>query len=409
MAQHFAPEEVSGAVLATELASDLVSRGHRVCFVTCVPSYPQGVVFAGYRNSLYSSEIIQDVRVIRTWSYISPEKTFWHRILNYGTFSLGAFFGGLAAGRQDVILSYSPPLTLGMAAWLLGLVWGVPWVLRVEDLFPKAAVDTGVITNRFAIRVLYALERFLYRRAQHVSLISESFRRHVLDQGFDPNKLSVFPVWADPNAIRPSARENDFRDKHQLDGKFVVMYSGNFGLTSALEDVVKAAQLLRDENRIVFVLVGEGLKKTDLMELVKKEQLANVFFLPYQPRHEYSEMLAAADVSLVTINRTHSQTSLPSKIFNLMASQRPVLAIAPQDSDIARLVMDAHCGRVMEPDQPELVAQSLVEIMNDADERERMGKNARAALLAQFSRRCGVDRYEEVLQNVVDQFRKRSG
>src|SRR5512145_3149033 len=129
LAQHYAPEEVSGAALATHLAEDLVQRGHQVTFVTCAPNYPAGQVFRGYKNALSTSEIRNGVRIIRVWSYISPSKAFWPRIFNYGSFSLMAFWGGLRAGRADALLSYSPPLPLGLAAWLLGRLRGIPWVL----------------------------------------------------------------------------------------------------------------------------------------------------------------------------------------------------------------------------------------------------------------------------------------
>ncbi|MBK7917807.1 MAG: hypothetical protein IPJ94_16395 [Chloroflexi bacterium] len=148
----FRPEEVSGAILATELAVDLVARGHIVSFVTCAPNHPQGKIFPGYTNSLLAREIWQGVQLVRTWSYISPPTGFWRRIFNYGTFSTTAFYGGLVAGRPDVIFSYSPPLPLGVAAWALSRLWRVPWVLRVEDLYPDAAVAAGVLQNQRAIR-----------------------------------------------------------------------------------------------------------------------------------------------------------------------------------------------------------------------------------------------------------------
>src|SRR5690349_12751692 len=138
MAQCYAPESVSAAVLITELATDLVRRGHRVTIVTGAPNYPQGRVFEGYRNRLYSSEMLDGVRVIRTWSYISPAKKTLPRLLHYGTYSATAFYGGLLAGKPDVLVSFSPPLPLGLSAWLLRRLWRIPWVLQIEDLYPDA-------------------------------------------------------------------------------------------------------------------------------------------------------------------------------------------------------------------------------------------------------------------------------
>jgi glycosyltransferase involved in cell wall biosynthesis len=405
MAQHYAPESVSGAVLATELATDLKSRGHEVTFVTCTPNYPEGKPFPGYRNSIYQREWIDGVEVIRTWSYITTNKGTWSRLFNYGTFSVGAFFGGLSARKPDVILSASPPLPLGISAWLLSALWRVPWVLRVEDLFPETAVVAGVIRGKLSQKLLYALETFLYRRAEHISLISESFRKYVLDKGIAADKLSVFPVWADPDQVQPLPRENAFRQRFGLGDKFVVMYSGNLGFTSCIEDVIQAADLLQGDEQVIFVLIGEGVKKESLKRTATEMGLANICFLPYQPRDAFAEMLAASDLGVVTLNREHARTSLPSKIFNIMASERPVLAIAPEESDISRLVREAECGIAIEPGNAPEIAQAITRLKDDVGELKRLGKNGRAKLVSDYSRQRCVGLYEQIMQYTVHRFR----
>ena len=177
------PEEVSGAILITELATDLVRRGHKVTMVTCAPHYPYGQVYQGYRNRLHQIEWLDGVRVVRTWTYISPHKTFWRRILNYGTFCATAFYGGFFAGKPDVLVSCCPPLPLGLSAWLLSRIWRVPWVLKVEDIYPEAAVAAGVLTDHRVIRFFSAMSRFINRKATHISVISENFRENLLEKG----------------------------------------------------------------------------------------------------------------------------------------------------------------------------------------------------------------------------------
>ena len=203
MAQCYAPEDVSAAILITELAVDLARRGHCVSVITGAPNYPQGRVFKGYRNGLYKVETLDDVRIIRTWSYISPSKKSWARLLHYGTYSATAFYGGLFAGRPDVIVSYSPPLPLGLSAWLLSRAWHTPWVLQLEDLYPDAAIAAGVMTNKRVINFFLGMERFLYGHSQFISVISKSFRRTLLSKGVPASKIEVIPVWADPDAVRP--------------------------------------------------------------------------------------------------------------------------------------------------------------------------------------------------------------
>ena len=401
LAQHFAPESVSGAVLATELAVDLAQRGNDISFVTCAPSYPTNVVFAGYKNRILAKEIISGVQVVRTWSYISPRSDFWRRLLNYGTFSATAFYGGLAAGKPDIIFSYSPPLPLGVSAYLLSRWWRVPWILRVEDLYPDAAVAAGVLRNPTAIRLFRALERFLYGGATHISLISEGFRRYLLEKEVSPEKLSVTPVWTDPSNVRPLVKENAFRHEHKLDNLFVVMYAGALGHTSALEDVLVTAGLLQDETGICFVIVGEGVKKAQLQAYAHAHKLRNVRFLPFQPRDRFAEMLAAADVSLVTLNRRSSSFSLPNKIFNIMASGRPILAVTPEESEVADLVRETACGVIVAPEQHEQLRIAIIELTRSSERLAVMGRNGRQALASRFDRATCVAQFAEIIGRVA--------
>ena len=402
MAQCYAPENVSAAVLITELATDLVRRGHQVSFVTGAPSYPYGRVFPGYRNRLYQVEWLDDVKVVRTWSYISPLKSFWPRILHYGTFSATAFYGGLLAGKPDILVSYSPPLPLGLSAWLLSRLWHVPWVLQVEDLYPDAAVAAGALRNRRVIAFFAAMEHFLYQRATHISLIAESFRQNLLGKGVPSDRITVIPVWADPDVVRPLPKENGFRDQHGLAGKFVVMYAGNLGLTSSLEDVMVAAELLKESPDIRFVMVGEGVKKAALEEMSRCKGLQNVLFLAYQPREVFPEMLAAADLSLVTLNHASSLSSLPSKTFNIMASARPILAVTPPDSEIAQIVREGRCGINTPSGQPQLLAETILSLRDQAGQLLDMGQNGRSLLETRFSRAHCVDMYEQLLLHQME-------
>jgi colanic acid biosynthesis glycosyl transferase WcaI len=402
MAQCYAPEEVSAAILITELAVDLAKRGHQVSVVTGAPNYPHGRVFEGYRNRLLQMETLAGVRVTRTWSYISPSKKFWSRLFHYGTYSATAFYGGLAAGRPDVLVSYSPPLPLGLSAWLLSRFWRIPWVLQIEDLYPDAAIAAGVMKNKKVIDFFLWMERFLYQKAQHISVISESFRQTLFAKRVPPRKLDVIPVWADPDEVRPLPKQNSFRKQHHLTDKHVVMYAGNVGLTSCLEDVLQAAELLRERSNIQFVIVGEGIKKDALVDEARNKQLANVTFLPYQPREVFVEMLAAADLSLVTLNDGAALSSLPSKIFNVMASARPILAVAPPESEIAHIVREAGCGWIIPPGSPVELAAKIVQSLEQEPALLELGQKGRIHLEKYYSRKSCVDAYEKMLIALCD-------
>lgn len=194
MGQHYWPEDVSGAVLTTQLAESLVARGHRVTFATAYPSYPKGIVFEEYHNKLFSRETHNNVNIIRAWSYTVPKENIKGRFINYATFSATSLMSGLIAIRPDIIISYSPPMPLGLTALLVSKFWQIPWVLRVEDLFPEYAIKAGVIRNRTVISILEWFEKLFYRHAAHISVITEGFHLKLSERGVPPNKVSVFPV-----------------------------------------------------------------------------------------------------------------------------------------------------------------------------------------------------------------------
>jgi colanic acid biosynthesis glycosyl transferase WcaI len=405
MAQCYAPENVSAAVLITELAVDLVKHGHQVSVITGAPNYPDGRVYEGYRNQLYQVEMLDGVRIIRTWSYISPSKKFWPRLFHYGTYSVSSFYGGLMAGCPDVLVSFSPPLPLGLSAWLLSRIWRRPWLLQIEDLYPDAAVAAGVLKNKIVINFFLKMEQFLYVHSQRISVISESFRRVLLAKGVPCPNIEVIPVWANPDQVRPMPKDNSFRHKHGLDGKFVVIYAGNIGLTSCLEDVLAAAEILRNRNDIQIVLVGEGVKKESLEAESRAKNLNNVLFLPYQPREVFAEMLAAADMGLVTLNPGACLSSLPSKTFNVMASGRPILAVTPPEGEVARLIRVAGCGWNVPPTSPRKLAGVIVELKGQSSLLDQMGKNGRSYLERYYARSRCVDIYEMMLTTLYNKTR----
>lgn len=403
MAQCYAPEDVSAAVLITDLATDLARSGHLVTVVTGAPNYPHGRVFEGYRNPIYAMETLDGVRVIRTWSYISPSKKYWPRLFHYGTYSVTSFYGGLFAGRPDVIVSYSPPLPLGLSAWFLSRIFRVPWVLQLEDLYPDAAIAAGVMTNPKVIKFFLGMENFLYRNSQHISVISKKFRQTLLTKGIPNSKIEIIPIWADPDEVLPMQKKNSFRRLHGLEDKFVVMYAGNIGLTSCLEDVLHAAEILRGQQDIQFVIVGEGVRKEALMEEMQTKQLTNMLFLPFQPREDFPEMLAAADISLVTLNAGAALSSMPSKIFNIMASARPILAVTPPGSEIKQIVDEAGCGWNVPPGSPGRLAETILQLINQEATLVQKGKNGRACLEKNYSRNHCVEKYERMLKILCNQ------
>jgi len=281
-------------------------------------------------------------------------------------------------------------------------VKNIPWILRVEDLYPDAAIAAGVLHNKSAIRFFHWLERLLYLKATHISLISEEFRKNLIEKGIEPNKLSVTPVWADPAEIYPGEKQNEFASQNYLTGKFIVLYAGNLGQTSALDEVICAAEQLQGIPQIQFLFVGEGIRKADLEQQVREKGLSNVQFLPFQKREVVPDMLASADLCMVTLNSASSTYSLPSKIFSYMASGRPILSISPDHSEIARMVENDDCGiNVKNGDTLHLV-EALQFFYKNPEIAICKGNNGRKALENKYSRQVCVGQFHKVITRYAD-------
>jgi len=400
--QYFKPESIGAPIWIHQLAVDLVGMGHRVTVLTGFPNYPERIIFKGYQGKVFLRERLDGLGVIRTYLYASPNDALWSRALNFGSFCVSAALGGLVAPQPDVIYCIMPPLPLGLSAEFLGLVKRAPVVVNVQDIYPDAAIALGFLRDRLAIRFFQWMERFIYQHAAAIVVISDGFKENLLGKGVPAQKIHVVPNWADPDFIQPSPKDNPFRRRLNMGERFILIYSGNLSHNSNVEPVIEAAELLQNEP-FAFVIVGDGVHKADLEHRVQKKQLNNIRFLPFQALEDYPQVLTAADMNLVTLNTQAALASVPSKVFKMMASGRPVLAITTDGNDIQRLVTQVGCGLCVPPNDPVGLAGALRYAAAHRDKLERMGANARRYLEEHFSRQKCVAQIEEILARVAKQ------
>ncbi len=399
-AQYFWPESVGAGVWLHQLATDLVSKGHRVTMLTAFPNYPEGRVFDGYRGRLFMREEVDGVEVIRIYIHATPSKSFWPLAFSFGSFCASAMVGAILASRPDVIYCVLPPLPLGLTTELAGMFRGAPVVINIQDIYPDIAASLGYLKNGTAIRFFQRMERLIYDRAAAIVVITESFQQNLIGKGVPPEKVRVIPNWVDSSRIQPGSKWNQFRQSLEADGKFLIVYSGGMGHNTRLETLVEAAHLLASEP-CQFILVGDGAHRQKLEEQACRLRLKNLRFLPFQPAEVYPQVLAASDVQLVSLNESASQMSLPSKILKIMASGRPILVLARPDSDAARLVARAQCGAVVNPADPMELATTLRQLAQKPEELIQMGQNARRFAIENFDQRKCIDQIESVLQRIV--------
>jgi colanic acid biosynthesis glycosyl transferase WcaI len=396
VAQYYWPETIGAGTWIRELAVDLRNKGHDVTVLTAFPNYPHGRVFPGYRNSLFFREEVDGIAVIRTYTFPAAGKSFWPRAAGFGSFCMSSLWGGLLSPRPDVIYAILPPLPLGWTAELVGLLRFVPVVINIQDIYPDIAVSLGYLRNGIAIRAFQQMERSIYRHASAVVVLAEAFRANLIRKGVSPGKIHTIPNWVDMQAIQPAPKSNSIRSSLVADGDLLVVYSGGMGINTCLDGVVEAARILADESH-QFVMFGEGGHKASLEAKARGYGLRNLRFLPFVRTEEYPQTLAASDLQIVVLNDAATNASLPSKVLKIMASGRPVLAVAQPDSELSKLVKRAACGVTVSPNDAEGIARAVRELARAPERLSAMGHRARRYAVAHFDRGHCVAELESIL------------
>lgn len=356
------PPETGSARRVGELVESLASQGHKVSVITGFPSYPKGIVYEGYHKALMQKSHWSDtVNLFRVYLYTSPKRRqFIHRLLHYLTFTLTSILGGLCAPRPDVVYVISPPYFLGLSGWLVARLRGARLAFDVQDFWPEAPIALGYVKNRWLISVLLSMEKFVYDRSDVIFALSATMREKIIARGALPQKVEHVYNWVDMAKFAPVSGDQRRAD-NGLDGKFVVLFAGNLGQAQGLDAVVDAAALIRDYDDIVFVILGEGMERSRLMQRVRDMNLANIRFLDAVPEDQVPSYLGMADALLATLGRArHREAAIPSKIQVYMASAKPLLVAA--EGAAAQVVQDAGCGLVVAPDDPKSLAAAVMHL-----------------------------------------------
>lgn len=400
---YYEPDQCQGnGPLVRALCDDWAAAGHEVSVVTSFPHYNCDAVWPEYQGKLWQRDRVGLVNVLRSYIYVSARKSGLARMLNYLSFNVSSTFAGLSVSKPDVIFVLSPPLTIGLTAYLVGKLKGVPYCYNVQDIWPEAAVRLGMLQGERTIRFWERVERFIYQRARRIFAISEEFSENLQGKGVPAAKIEVIPNFVDTDFIRPLPRQNAFGARHGLNDKFVVLYAGNVGLSQGLEVVLDAAALLRDQPDVLFQIVGAGSSKADLMAEAERRQLSNVQFLPLQAEADVPELYAACDVALIPLRRGLAQNSVPCKTYSIMSSARPYIASVDEGSNVWKLTERADCGVCIPPENARALAQAVLELKADRKRRQLMGVNGRAFVEWQFARDVITQRYRQALEELVE-------
>jgi putative colanic acid biosynthesis glycosyltransferase WcaI len=405
----FHPDMSATGQLLTELAEGLVQQhGCRVSVIAGPPLVPAG----GDRGDSprwwhvskwrpVSHERYRGVEIIRARGTRFSKRRFAGRFSNYVSYCLCACYAGLKLDRPDVVVALTDPPIIGLAAYLAARRYGAPLVMSYQDIFPEVARLLEDFQSEAVNRILQRVNCFLVRKADRAVTLGETMRQRLIEgKGADPGKVDVIPNWADCREISPGPKRNEFSLAHGLSDRFVVMHSGNIGLSQGLEVVVRAAVHLKEFPEIEFVVVGDGIKKRALEELARRNGLENVRFLPYQPKEKLTESFACADVFIISLKRGLAGYIVPSKVYGILAAGRPFVSAVEEASEIETIRRKHDCGLAARPDDARDLAEKILLLYQDRGFCRHLGANARRAAL-EFDRPLMIAAYHKLFRDVL--------
>lgn len=381
------------------IVNHLGALGHELHVVTALPWYREHAVEEGWGGKLTRTEQ-------RTWGEITRVHPFPTDKTNIAA-RAAAFAGFTAIGLgtavtdrfdADIVFAMSPPLSLGVAGWLAAKRRGVPFVFNIQDVFPDVAIETGTISNPRVIRAAKSLEKSVYDRADVVTVLSEEMQRNVENK--TDSATRIIPNFVDLSMFEPQPHENSYREEYGLEGKRVVMYCGNVGFSQSIELLADAAREMTDLEDVVFVVNGGGSAIGDVRD--RAEGLENFRMIPYQPVERVPEVLAAADIHVIPLRKGLAWSSVPSKLYKILAVERPVVASVDAGTEVARVVVEAGAGRSVPPDESKPLVEALRELLASEDIRRDMGISGRSWVERWVTPQRAAEDYASVFADLLN-------
>ncbi len=347
LTDNFPPEVNAPATRTYEHCFEWVKEGVDVTVITCAPNFPQGRVYDGYKNKLYQTEVIDGIKVIRVWSFISPNKGFMKRIVDYLSYAFMAFFAGLFV-RTDIIVATSPQFFTAICGYFLALFKRKPWIMEVRDLWPESIRAVNAMKKESkSLDWMEKVELFLYRKARRVVVVTDSFKENIADRGINPDKIHVVKNGVHTNKFPPIPKDKDILKSLNLNGEFIVGYLGTHGMAHKLDFILESVS--KANENIHFLFIGDGAEKNKLIALKDELGLTNVTMLPFVSKNEVKRYISITDVALVPLKKSDTfKTVIPSKIFENASMKKPILLGVEGESK--QIVEHYNAGLCFEPE-----------------------------------------------------------
>ena len=346
LTDNFPPEMNAPATRTWEHCKEWVNLGVDVTVITCAPNFPEGKIFKGYKNKFIQTELIDGFKVVRVWSYISANNGFLKRIIDYNSYAIMSFIVGLWY-KCDVIIATSPQFFTTISGYALSVFKRKPWVFELRDLWPESIRAVGAMENKKILDFFEKFELFLYKKANLIVPVTDSFKQNLIDRGISESKINVIKNGVDLSVYKPLAKDSHLLEKLQLKDKFIVSYIGTHGMAHGLSFILDA---IKDLNKdIQFLFIGGGANKSKLLNQAKSLKLKNCTFIDFVPKSEISKYISITDIALVNLKKSETFKSvIPSKIFENAAMRKPILLGVEGES--ALIINSYKAGECFKPD-----------------------------------------------------------
>jgi glycosyltransferase involved in cell wall biosynthesis len=401
VSNYFPPEVNAPATRLDEHARQWVRDGHDVEVLTSVPNFPEGQVYDGYENR-FTRETRHGIDVRRVPMYVSANEGIARRTLSYLSFMLSAIWYARQSPTPDVVVATSPQFFAAVAGWWIARQHGVPFVLEIRDLWPESIVAVGAMERNAMIRLLERVERFLYREADRIVVVTDAFKRSIAAKGIPGEKITVLKNGVDLDRWDEPLDQDKLdrmRREHDLSGKFVASYIGTIGMAHRA-DVLLEAALQCDEPDVVFLVVGAGAQRQALEERYDNVRAPNFRLLDKVPKDDVPYLLALSDVSVVHLRDSDLfKTVIPSKIFEAMATRTPI--VLGVRGETRAIIDEAEAGVFVPPEDAEALADAVVRLKRNPDRHTELAQNAYEYVHAHFDRTDLAREYAALLSDVA--------
>lgn len=400
LSQYFYPEMISTGHILTELIVELSKQGVKTSVICAQPTY--------YSNDKVDREITYKNTVIKRTNNTNFDKnSFKGKLFNSLSFFIGALWLEIKEKSRYPILVVTNPPFLGLAGLILNKIKSRQYMLIIHDLYPDVAINMRFIRCNSLIALVWnKINLKIYQSASSIIVLGRDVQKRIREKlaPEQHEKVKFIPNWADPELICPIDQNcNPFIDELGLNGRFLVQYSGNMGITHDMETIIEAAQILRENEDIHFVLIGGGGKLSKIKKMVESYELTNVSFLPYQPRKFLKHSLCSSHVSLISLEKGAEGLSVPSKLYGIMASGRPIIAIMPENTEVALTLKEFKCGIVTPPKDVLSLVKSIIWMKNNESDRKMMGLRAHKAFLTNFTVQYCAKQYYHLIEQMFSE------